>query len=203
MLYVLLCVLAGLGVMLVVSLLGPGSGGPATSHPWVGQPVPKVELLPLVNTEEAISTDQFAGKVTLVNFWGPWCGPCLMEFPELLQIREQFADNPDFQLIPIAADGGWMPGQAELFEESTDQLKHDSQLVLAQYNSDMPVYVDFNAHLRQELIKTDPRFGYPTNFLVGRDGQIKAVWIGFGGSLKPIEKAIRAELNPEQELPAE
>ena len=166
MLYILLCVLTGLSVMLLASLLGPGSGMSATSHPWVGYPVPPALLDPLINTDEPIDTDSFVGKVTLVNFWGPWCGPCLMEFPELLQVREQYSDDPDFQLIPISADGQWMPGQVGLFTEGTEQLKHDSQLVLAQYNSDMPVYVDMNADLRRQLVATSRQFGYPTNFLV-------------------------------------
>lgn len=199
LLFVLLCVLAGLAVVLIVSLLGPGSGGPATSHPWVGQPVPAAQLQPLLNADEPIDTDSFVGKVTLVNFWGPWCGPCLMEFPELLQIRERYTDSPDFQLIPIASDGTWMAGQPDLFEEETEQLKHDSQLVLAQYNSDMPVYVDMNARLREDLVKMSPNFGYPTNILVGRDGLIKAVWVGYGGDLTPINRAIRAELEPPKE----
>ncbi|WDI42823.1 TlpA family protein disulfide reductase [Bremerella sp. P1] len=198
-LFVLLCVLAGLAVILLALLFGPGGSGPATSHPWVGQPVPMAQLQPLLNADAAVDTDQFAGKVTLVNFWGPWCGPCLMELPELLQIRERYSDNPDFELIPISSDGRWMPGQPGLFEEETEQLKHDSQLVLAQYNSAMPVYVDMNADLRRELIKTSPQFGYPTNFLVGRDGMIKAVWVGYGGDLTPISKAIRAELEAGQE----
>ncbi|QDU74775.1 Thiol:disulfide interchange protein CycY precursor [Bremerella volcania] len=185
--------------MLLISLLGPGSSGPATSHPWVGHPVPGAQLQPLFNAEEAIDTGSFAGKVTLVNFWGPWCGPCLMEFPELLGIEQRYADDPDFQLVSIAADGQWMAGKPGLFEEDTEQLKHDSQLVLAQYNSAMPVYVDLNADFRRELVKLNPQFGYPTNFLVGRDGTIKAVWVGYGGDLAPIAKAIRAELEPGQE----
>lgn len=203
LLFVLLCVLAGLAVVLIVSLLGPGGGGLATSHRWVGQPVPPAQLEPLLNADEAIDTDSFVGKVTLVNFWGPWCGPCLMEFPELLQIRERYSDSPDFQLIPIASDGMWVHGKPGLYEENTEQLKHDSQLVLAQYNSDMPVYVDKNALLRQELLKTYPTLGYPTNILVGRDGLIKAVWEGYGGDLTPISKAIRAELEPANEENAE
>lgn len=197
-LFILLCVLAGLAIMLLAILLGPGRGGPATSHPWVGQSVPVAELQPLINAQSPIGTEDFVGKVTLVNFWGPWCGPCLMEFPELLQIRERYAENPDFQLVAISCDGRWMPGQAELFEEGTEQLKHDSQLVLAQYNSDLPVFVDMNADFRTQLVANSRQFGYPTNFLVGRDGTIKAVWVGYGGDLTPISKAIRTELEPDQ-----
>ncbi|MHC2067160.1 TlpA family protein disulfide reductase [Bremerella sp. T1] len=193
-LFVLLCILAGLAVMLLAWLLGPGSDGPSASHAWVGMPVPAAELEAMINAEQAIDTSDLSGKVSLINIWGPWCGPCLMEFPELLEIRQRFADDPDFQLIAIAADGRWMPGQIQPFEEGVEGLKHDSQMVLAQYNSDLPVYLDRTAKLRSELVKSSPQFGYPTNFLVGRDGQIKAVWIGYSGDLSEMSKKIREEL---------
>ena len=31
--------------------------------------------------------------VTMVNIWEPWCGPCVMEMPELEQLYEDMRDN--------------------------------------------------------------------------------------------------------------
>lgn len=42
-------------------------------------------------------------KITLVNFWASWCVPCLKEFPELLQIKEKYADK-GLKVIFISAD---------------------------------------------------------------------------------------------------
>ena len=33
------------------------------------------------------------GKVTIINFWGTWCGPCVKELPYFEQIAEEYADN--------------------------------------------------------------------------------------------------------------
>ena len=32
----------------------------------------------------------YAGKVTVVNFWGTWCGPCKIETPQFGQIYEAY-----------------------------------------------------------------------------------------------------------------
>ncbi|WP_345086288.1 TlpA family protein disulfide reductase [Bremerella cremea] len=191
MLYVLLAIMAGLMVMLVITMLGPGAAQMAESHPWVGQPLPATTLEPMLNVEQPLETADLAGKVTLINFWGPWCPPCLLEFPDLLQIREEFRDQPDFAFVSVAADGGWMPGQPTSFNEDLETLVPQSQLVLAKFNTTLPVYVDQHADLRIGLSQVKQYQGYPTTLLVDQQGKIQAVWIGYGGDLSDISKKIR------------
>ena len=33
------------------------------------------------------------GKVTVINFWGTWCGPCVKELPYFDQIAEEYGDQ--------------------------------------------------------------------------------------------------------------
>jgi thiol-disulfide isomerase/thioredoxin len=33
------------------------------------------------------------GKVTLVNIWATWCGPCRREIPDLVALQNKFKDN--------------------------------------------------------------------------------------------------------------
>ena len=33
------------------------------------------------------------GKITVINFWGTWCGPCVNELPYFHQIAEEYADE--------------------------------------------------------------------------------------------------------------
>lgn len=42
-------------------------------------------------------------KLTLVNLWASYCGPCLKEIPDLQKLQNQYAE--DFQVLGILADG--------------------------------------------------------------------------------------------------
>lgn len=45
-----------------------------------------------LNGGKVATRDLFAGnKVTLVNFWGTFCGPCISEMPELEALRQKYA----------------------------------------------------------------------------------------------------------------
>jgi len=42
-------------------------------------------------------------KVTMINIWGTFCGPCIKEMPELAQLNVEYADK-GFQVIGIPID---------------------------------------------------------------------------------------------------
>ncbi len=42
-------------------------------------------------------------KVTMVNVWGTFCGPCISEMPDLGKLHEKYADS-GFQVVGIAVD---------------------------------------------------------------------------------------------------
>lgn len=50
---------------------------------------------------KTVSTDDFRGKVVVVNIWGSWCGPCRDEAPELRKLDEKTKDK-DVALLGIA-----------------------------------------------------------------------------------------------------
>jgi len=45
----------------------------------------------------------FRGKPLIVNFWATWCGPCLLETPELVELASEYRDQ-GLVVIGISTD---------------------------------------------------------------------------------------------------
>ena len=52
---------------------------------------------------DTVTLAQFAGRVTLVNFWASWCGPCREEFPHMAKLYREF-DRTDFEIAAVSDD---------------------------------------------------------------------------------------------------
>ena len=42
-------------------------------------------------------------KLTMINFWEPWCGPCVSEMPDLGRLYESYKDK-GFQIIGVYSE---------------------------------------------------------------------------------------------------
>lgn len=95
------------------------------------------------------------GKPVLVNFWATWCGPCVRETPDLVELHKELASQGAL-FIGVSADQG--DDAMELVTEFTSKYKVPYQIV-----------VDNNGEL-QKAIGT--LRGYPTTFYLDKNGVI-------------------------------
>jgi cytochrome c biogenesis protein CcmG, thiol:disulfide interchange protein DsbE len=65
----------------------------------IGQPVPVTNLPPIaaLSAIPGITPEDFKGRVTVLNVFASWCGPCREEHPVLMEL----AKDQRFQLIAI------------------------------------------------------------------------------------------------------
>jgi len=54
-------------------------------------------------TGEAIALSNFEGKITIINFWGSWCGPCRREMPILQELYEVY-ENQGMTIVGLAVN---------------------------------------------------------------------------------------------------
>ena len=58
---------------------------------------------------KTVRLEDYRGKVTLVNFWASWCGPCREEFPHMADLYKSFGrDQFDIAAISDDVDPGKM-----------------------------------------------------------------------------------------------
>ncbi len=120
----------------------------------VGSPAPDFELETIAG--EKVRLSDLRGSVVILNFWATWCEPCKVEMP-LFQARyEHYA--PDLNILAVA------------FAEPVN----DIQAFADQYDLTYDILMDSRA-LVQEMYQVR---GYPTTYLVDRDGIIRVQHLG-------------------------
>jgi len=88
-------IIGGMAGLAAVWLGGCAQG--LASGPEVGSEPP-----PIADSEgQPVS---FEGKVTVLEFWAVWCGPCKKSSPNVQALHERFEDNPDVQVIAVHVD---------------------------------------------------------------------------------------------------
>lgn len=85
------------GALLVACGGGTGPGTDAASPGGIptlesGDPLPEATFRVLGGDEE-VSTADFRGTPTIVNFWATWCTFCIEELPDLERAHQQLGDK--------------------------------------------------------------------------------------------------------------
>jgi thiol-disulfide isomerase/thioredoxin len=57
----------------------------------------------LLLTGEEFDPSTIAGKITLVDFWATWCGPCRAEFPNLRELYKKYQEK-GFEIVGVNLD---------------------------------------------------------------------------------------------------
>ena len=79
----------------------PSGGGKGANRP-LGS-APSWRLRDLDGNE--VSSDQFKGKVVVLDFWATWCGPCRQEIPGYVELQKKYAAD-GLVVIGVSLDEG-------------------------------------------------------------------------------------------------
>ncbi len=77
----------------------PSLGNPKAD--LVGKPAPLFKVRDFKGKE--LSLEKFKGQVVLIDFWATWCGPCIVELPNVQKTYHKYKDKK-FQIIGISLD---------------------------------------------------------------------------------------------------
>jgi peroxiredoxin len=151
-------------VYLLVSVLalaaaGVGAGYAAETDSLKGKPAPDFTLK--TNAGATVKLSALRGKVVVVDFWATWCPPCRKSLPHIQKLS---ADQ--------ARIGKGLTVLAVNEQEPADKI--DGFMKDKQFTFTVPM--DSDGAVGNGYLVT----GIPTTVVVGRDGVIRDVFIGFG-----------------------
>jgi thiol-disulfide isomerase/thioredoxin len=106
---------------------------------------------------QTLSSSDWGGKVTLVNFWATWCPPCRAEIPDLVALQEKYRDQ--VQVIGISED-----------EEGPEVVKRFAE----KYNINYPL-VMVTPELRKAFTGI---YALPTTFVIDREVRVVQKHVG-------------------------
>ena len=91
-----------------------------------------------------------SAKLTMINFWEPWCGPCVSEMPDLERLYEAYKDK-GFQIIGVYSETGMENDVDDILNNgkvSYPILKYTSEFDIFQTGYvPTTVFVDQNGHI--------------------------------------------------------
>jgi thiol-disulfide isomerase/thioredoxin len=109
-------------------------------------------------TPQALS--KWKGKAMVVNFWAPWCAPCVKEMPELAELATELGKK-DVAVIGIGIDS---PANIAQFAEK--------------FKISYPLYVAGMSGTDLARQFGNSGGGLPYTVLIGADGQVRKTYLG-------------------------
>lgn len=103
---------------------------------------------------------QWKGKPILVNFWAPWCPPCVKEMPELSALAGELKAK-DINVVGIGIDS---PSNIAEFT--------------GKYKIAYPIYVGAMDATDLSRALGNPTGGLPYSVLIGADGKVLKTYQG-------------------------
>lgn len=158
-----------LAVALVSFALSLPTGAEAQA---LGSRAPEFEL---PTAHKPVRLSDLKGQVVYVDFWASWCAPCKLSFPFMNEMQAKYGPV-GLAIVAISID--------RKREDADKYLKSTPAKFLVAYDTE---------HKVAELY--GPK-GMPTSFLIGADGRVRAVHVGFvEGDRERIEREIRSALS--------
>ena len=133
----------------------------------------------LSGEEMKLSELTASNKVTMLNFWGTFCGPCLREMPDLAEIEKKYK-NEGFEIIGVTID-------AVDYESGKilPDIADDAKDIIGQTGVEYPVIITSN-----ELLKYTGLTAVPTTYFVDSEGNLLSEPLVGSKSYEDWEKII-------------
>ena len=149
-----------IGVFICLVIAAASVVADRDSHISLAEPLPQPDWeLPIIaNGSGTLSGTDLRGRVTYLDFWASWCGPCRLSLPALNRLRDTFSSEA-FNVVAI----------------SVDYVEEDALDFLARYPVAYPIAIDTTGDSGRAFAVA----GMPSGYLIDKKGMIREIHVGF------------------------
>ncbi|MBV6458798.1 MAG: Thiol-disulfide oxidoreductase ResA [Fimbriimonadaceae bacterium] len=142
---------------------------------------------------EFTSLESLKGKVVLVDFFAHWCGPCIRSFPELVEMKNEWGSK-GLEVVGVTRYYGYYKREnAEKRDMAQDVEFGKMKEFMAEHKMTWPVIYTDKAPYDSYGVT-----GIPHVAVIGRDGKVKHVKIGYSPDGMAEFKALVGKLLEEK-----
>ena len=162
----------------------PDTGAMQFHSGLTGKPAPDFTLDNLQG--RPVSLASYRGKAVMINFWATWCGPCKIETPWLVQLRDKYASQ-GFEVLGVSSQGDDVTPKQKT---AWDKDKADIEKFAQQDKLPYPVLLGGDS-IAKPYGGVD---ALPTSFFLNRKGVVVAATMGLTSESEleaNIQKALK------------
>jgi len=159
----------------------PNAAGKAAPSPTLGTGVAAPDFVSKDLNGKEVRLSDWPKKIVVLDFWATWCGPCKASLPHTQEVAQRYKDKGVLVLAVCTSDA------RDKFEQFVkgNQAKYPDVVFACDPNErGSTTYAE---RASQKLYHVQ---GIPTQFVIGRDGKIAAVLVGYSQGERRLEEAL-------------